>query len=364
MAGSGALWRERNFQLFEDEWPRLRRALIQRGSLHGHDRDLACMFMALQFARTREHISKSMFVSELAEFSEDRPPSRDVVRKFIQERYHHTPDDAEVQAAWDLAAYLMLHESVPSFDQAFSISMGIATTTMAPLFDGLLWRVEITGAPVLWTSDRPVMPWRPPSPRDEFEGLGYANSDEIRMPLSPTAMLILRRHVSQSPARVSSRRFHEYNTDIALQCYEFVVCTPTRRARLDRTPMARSRPAVRFNTGPEFTLRLTGRSPAWATFFTCGLRFAHLTRPGVPTPSAGSRRARPEQLPVSAADPSGSASQRHRALGRCFSHAGPSRQRYGARRLTLSRRHPTQEQRPRRAPSRNRRAGTVSIQQT
>ena len=81
----------------------------------------------------------------------------------------------------------------------------------------------------------------------------------------------------------------------------------------------------------EFTLRLTGRSPAWATFFTCGLRFAHLTRPGVPTPSAGSRRARPEQLPVSAADPSGSASQRHRALGGASATPGPSRQRYGAR---------------------------------
>ena len=193
------------------------------------------MFMALQFARTREHISKSMFVPELAEFTADRPPSRDVVCKFIQERYHHTPDDAEVEAAWDFATLQMMHESVPSFDQAFSLSMQIATTTMAPLFDGLHWRVEITDAPVLWTSDRPVMPWRPPSPRDEFEGLGYANSDEIRMPLGSTAMLILRRHVSQSPARVTPHRFHEYNTDIARQCYEFVVCNPSRRARLDRT---------------------------------------------------------------------------------------------------------------------------------
>ena len=32
------------------------------------------MFMALQFACTREHISKSMFVSELVEFSETSPP--------------------------------------------------------------------------------------------------------------------------------------------------------------------------------------------------------------------------------------------------------------------------------------------------
>jgi hypothetical protein len=46
------------------------------------------------------------------------------------------------------------------------------------------------------------------------------------MPLSPVAMLILRRQASVSPVRVDQRRFHDYNADIALQCYEFVVCVP------------------------------------------------------------------------------------------------------------------------------------------
>jgi Protein of unknown function (DUF4238) len=56
--GLEALWREKNFQLFEDEWPRLRAGLIQHGHLHGNDRQLVCMFMALQIARTREHIAQ------------------------------------------------------------------------------------------------------------------------------------------------------------------------------------------------------------------------------------------------------------------------------------------------------------------
>jgi hypothetical protein len=94
------------------------------------------------------------------------------------------------------------------------------------------------------------MPWRPPSVRDRYEGLGYANADEVRMPLSPVAMLILRRQASVSPVQVDKRRFHDYNADIALQCYEFIVCVPGRRGRLDNANIIRNRPAVRFHIGP------------------------------------------------------------------------------------------------------------------
>jgi hypothetical protein len=221
--------------------------------LHGHDRQLVSMFMALQIARSREHIAQTAFSSELAEFTEERPPSREIVHRFINERHGHTPEDAEVEAARTLATFEM-QEFVASFDTAFSVSMKNATTRMAPLLDGLHWRVETVDAPVLWTSDRPVMPWRPPSSRDRFEGVGYGNADEIRMPLSPAAMLILQRRASQSPVRVDKRRFHAYERDIALQCYEFVVCLPGRRARLDTESMAPNRPAVRFHR-PSSTLR-------------------------------------------------------------------------------------------------------------
>jgi hypothetical protein len=133
-AGIKGLWREKNFQLVEDEWPRLRMSLIQSEHLRGRDRELACMFMALQIARTREHIAQTAFASELAEFAEKRPPSREVVRKFILQRHGHTPEDAEVEAAWTLATFEIMQERVR---QGVSISMEIATTKMAPLLDGL-----------------------------------------------------------------------------------------------------------------------------------------------------------------------------------------------------------------------------------
>jgi hypothetical protein len=247
--GIEGLWREKNFKLVEDEWPRLRNDLVQRGHLHGNDRDLASTFMALQIARTRERIAHNAFTSELLEFTEERPLSRDEVRRFITERHGHTPEDPEVEAAWTLATYEM-QESVPSFEKAFSVAMENATIRMAPLLGGLHWRVETVDAPILWTCDRPLMPWRPPTFRDRFEGLGYGNADEVRMPLSPVAMLILRRQPSMSPVRVDQRRFHDYNADVALQCYEFIVCVPGRRGRLDHANIIRNRPAVRFNIGP------------------------------------------------------------------------------------------------------------------
>jgi hypothetical protein len=160
--GIEGLWREKNFQLFKDEWPRLRTTLIQRGHLHGDDRQLACMFMALQIARTRERIAHTAFTSELLEFTKERPLSCEAVRRFITERHGHTPEDPEVEAAWTLATYEM-QDSVPSFEKAFSVAMENATIRMAPLLGGLHWRVETVDAPILWTSDRPLMPWRPPS---------------------------------------------------------------------------------------------------------------------------------------------------------------------------------------------------------
>jgi Protein of unknown function (DUF4238) len=120
------------------------------GHLHGNDRDLASTLMALQIARTRERIAHNAFTSELLEFTDERPLSRDEVRRFISERHGHTPEDPEVEAAWTLATYEM-QESVSSFEKAFSVAMENATIRMAPLLSGLHWRVETVDAPILWT---------------------------------------------------------------------------------------------------------------------------------------------------------------------------------------------------------------------
>jgi hypothetical protein len=167
------------------------------------------MFIALQIARTREHLASTTFVPELASFTNERPLQKESVRQFIRKRLGYDPDDVEVEAAWSLAVPPIEHADIPTADDAFSISMDIATRKLSPMLQDLYWRVETTDAPILWTSDRPVMPWRPPSPRDRFEGVGYGDADEIRMPLNPTAMLVLQRSFTSSPKHVSTSRFHK-----------------------------------------------------------------------------------------------------------------------------------------------------------
>lgn len=242
--GVEALWRERNFGLLESRWPGLRKELTTTGHVHGQNRAMVATFMALQVARTREHLARTTLVAQLADFADERPISHDKLRAFLKTKLRHDADDTEVEAASALVNYeLTLGE--PTVDEAFSISMDVAVRQIAPLFENLNWRVETVDQPVLWTSDRPVMPWRPPSERDSLEGVGYGDCDEVRMPLSPTAMLIAERGYSGSPKRVPLSKFHEYNNDIARQCYEFSVCNPGRTGRLQKLALAEHRPAVR-----------------------------------------------------------------------------------------------------------------------
>lgn len=249
--GPQALWRERNFGLLESSWPRIRQQLISRGLLTQDDRSQATVFLALQIARTREHIASSTFIEEFSQAEPARPVTKDAVRRFIRERHGQDPSNDEVDGAWALVSYQIDTERWElSFDQAFAISIDVAVRQLAPILDNLFWRVETCSQPILWASDRPVMPWRPPSEKDSFEGLGYGDCDEIRVPLAPNAMLVMAKRQGKHLAVVRASRFHEYNADIAAQCYEFVVSSVGRRKRLDALSLAPNRPALRFNQAP------------------------------------------------------------------------------------------------------------------
>ena len=50
-----------------------------------------------------------------------------------------------------------------------------------------LWSVEQCRKPMLLTSDRPVMCWRPFSARDRLEGIGIETAPEVRMPSARTS---------------------------------------------------------------------------------------------------------------------------------------------------------------------------------
>jgi hypothetical protein len=116
--GEAAVARERMFGRLEEAWPTLRDSLITTGEARGEDRDALALFMALQFIRTSASIARRDFVSSVASFIDERPISRDTVRRFLTEKHlGFVPGEAELEGAWSLVSYVMDQGDPPNRDE-------------------------------------------------------------------------------------------------------------------------------------------------------------------------------------------------------------------------------------------------------
>ena len=193
--GPSAEARERMFGQIESAWLATRPALIDAGGLLPRgERDAAAVFIAMQMARTREKLIQIEFVSDFARFDAQRPVERESVRRYLRERHLRAdPSDQEVEGAWTvLRALLNGGGAPPSKDEIMGNLMNAAVREVAPRLGAMRWTLERCRKPSLLTSDRPAMCWRPPSFRDAFEGIGIENAVEVRVPVAPRHLLVLR----------------------------------------------------------------------------------------------------------------------------------------------------------------------------
>jgi hypothetical protein len=240
---------------------RWRDNLVDTGILTGEDRRAVALFAGFQIARTREHAAQTEFIISIADEVSECPISRESVRPYLRERHlGFDPEVPEVEAAWNLANYLLRNGPMPTRDELLGTSLALAVNQLAPRLEAMFWTVEKCRRPILMTGDRSVMYWRPPSHRDEFEGVGLLGAEEVRLPLTPPALLIFPRHHVASPlVRVEPERFDEVNRTTAAQCYEFVVATVSQSQRLSALNLKSRRPALRFNLGPGYSPDEFGR---------------------------------------------------------------------------------------------------------
>lgn len=262
--GRGAVGqsREEMFSSLEGAWHELRTALTDRGGgVNADIRRQVSLFAAIQLNRTRERMMQAEFLRSFSEFSARRPVAKDDIRAFLTERWlGFPPSDNEVEGAWTIAAFALRAGEPPSKDETISMLLNIAIRELAPRLTEYHWTVEHCRKPMLFTSDRPVMCWRPRSPRDKYEGIGIGNADEIRMPLTPYDLLVIRPvGVDRGIERVQPRRFERVNAAVASQCHEFIVATPSRTVELQLLPLAVHRPVLRFNVGPGVQVLPDGR---------------------------------------------------------------------------------------------------------
>jgi Protein of unknown function (DUF4238) len=109
------------------------------------------------------------------------------------------------------------------------------------------------------TTDRPVAMWKRDTRDLTMMGTGLENSDEVRFPLGPHHLLVLRPRFPEHRTHVGPGRVSEVNRHLAAGCYEMVVAPPSDRAELAQLSLRRVRPALRLNTGPLLEPDATGR---------------------------------------------------------------------------------------------------------
>jgi len=252
-SGQAGQLREEMFSSLEKTWPQLREALVAHGGgVPSQVRDQISLFIAFQNIRTRERIAQAEFLNSFAEFSTRRPADKDDIRRFLAENWlRFPPSESEVEAAWTWAYVSLNQGDPPDKNEVMGTLLTIAVSEIAPRIASFHWTVEHCRKPMLFTSDQPVMYWRPRSSRDKYEGIGLEGAEEIRVPITPRDLLVLRPAERNGVMeQVQPRRFNRVNDDIASQCHETVIAAPSRFHKLQELELAVHRPILRFNMAP------------------------------------------------------------------------------------------------------------------
>ncbi|MFI7430713.1 DUF4238 domain-containing protein [Micromonospora sp. NPDC049836] len=216
--------------------------------------------LALQLVRTPEHLDRFLFPLAAAEFTGERPISRDGMRRFLTDEYlGEPPAEPELQGALDFANYV-LSQGEPTKREIFSILFRIADEELTPRLGAMAWAVEISPRHAFVTTDRPVAVWRRDPHSLKRMGAGLESADEVRFPLGPHHLLVLRPRFPEHRTVVEPDRVAGVNRHLAAACYEMVIGRPAERADLERFKLRRVRPAMRFNTGPLFETDPSGGS--------------------------------------------------------------------------------------------------------
>lgn len=86
--------------------------------------------------------------------------------------------------------------------------------------------------------------------RDDYEGVGVANAEELRFPLDPGKQLVLTRKPRTPSCRAGPSRTAACNADTAAGCHRFIVGHVAEMGRINALALVPHRPVLRFDTGP------------------------------------------------------------------------------------------------------------------
>jgi Protein of unknown function (DUF4238) len=210
------------------------------------------VFIAFQMTRTTEARERIMFPTRVADWLGDRPLTKPLIAEYLEiVHLGFKPTDSEAEGAWIYVHQWLTNATEPPHEFAIRMMLD-QTEALVPRINAFNWTIELDRKESLITSDTPVVIWRTPGRRDDYEGIGVDNAEELRFPLDPGKQLVLSRRRRTPTARITPERVRACNADMAAASHRFVVGRPDRRVGLDGLRLDEWRPVVRFNTGPLF----------------------------------------------------------------------------------------------------------------
>ncbi|MEP6468154.1 MAG: DUF4238 domain-containing protein [Chloroflexota bacterium] len=221
-------------------------------------RHALAVFLALQFTRTTHHREQVMFPARVAKWAGQLPLSEELVAEYLESvhlGFPPRPREAE-------GAFLYVSKALDDGAATSEFAIEIASAMIDELVPRLLslnWTLEMDPKRRLITSDTPVVVWRKPTRKDDFEGVGIENAGELRFPLDPGKQLVLSRRKRLRELRLETHRVRRSNVDMADGCHRFVVGRPDQSSILAGLSLGSRAPVMRFNVAPLLVQTPDGR---------------------------------------------------------------------------------------------------------
>jgi hypothetical protein len=216
------------------------------------DRELLCLYLAVQMARTPRKRTMLRFGRDVTAYADGREVDLALMTEYLTRKHlGHPPRATEAQGAWDYyhGTRAMNGGNDPTHNEAVAVPFS-SVQACIPQYRARHWRLETCRKPIFLTSDAPLVLWRPETPEDAYQGFGLEGAHEIRFPVSPTAQLVLTPGHGTSVEEVRLSRVNSCNQDLADSCEQVVIGHPDRPAALDRVQLTKRGPTLRFNTAP------------------------------------------------------------------------------------------------------------------
>jgi hypothetical protein len=217
------------------------------------DRRTLSRFLAIQLIRTPDHISQFMFPVLAVEYAQRVPVTTAIMRRYLAEVHLAvTPSESEVLAATDWVNGLMAQGPLPDKGEALRILFKVALEKVAPILCDKAWSVEIDPRKRFITSDLPVSKYWSPSKRKSYQGVGVQDATEIRFPIDPAHLLVMRPRFPSHRVVVSDERVEAVNRGTASRSYRFIISNIDNRPALLNFPFKGNPATLRFNEAPLF----------------------------------------------------------------------------------------------------------------